>query len=141
LKTKLIILFFLVISKTIYADSITLTCDFKYSKHSGISMEIPANCSSKVSSLLLKEYKEKNKSYPIFLPRELFVNAVPPICPQSYAAVKEYQGGVIAAFASRTRLSNGNQTLFYQIRRICIKNHNNERKKVSRHPWASTLKN
>lgn len=109
-----------IISGASQADSLVLTCDFKYDAESGAYYEIPANCIHTLNRTLKSKLKD---NYPRELPREYLVLANPPACPTGYKEYEIYQGGMTSAIRrySRTRFgSSPHDTFSYQVRRICL---------------------
>lgn len=108
----------LLVSGVSQADSLTLTCDFKYDEELGAYYEIPADCIHALKKTLKSKMKD---NYPRELPREYLVLANPPACPTGYKDMNIYQGGVIASSQYRTRFKPLISKYYYQVRRICLK--------------------
>lgn len=129
MKTIKISIFVLLVlfTKTIFANSLTMTCDFEYNKFKGAINEVPANCTKELNEILVKLYKGKtgfmaNNKLPSKLSRELYMSAKAPMCPDDYKDIDVYQGGVIAYGASDRYMGMGSNHYFYQIRRVCVYN-------------------
>jgi hypothetical protein len=115
-----ILLFGLLAFKSVFANTITLTCDFRYSNYDGITMEVPANCTKNA----IKALGDKR---PRQLSREVYMSATSVYCPSQYGHYKIYQGGLVATdivYHLSYPVSKSEYVFYYQTRKICIASQN-----------------